>query len=180
MVTISATNLPAGTNSITAAYSGDVNYNGSTSTPLVLVVEPSPPSPTISAAVNAGSYGIAAAAGLATLFGTFPNLPTQALTIPAIIDGVSVFVDAVPAPIYYISPTQINFQVPWSGSASTNATMSVTNGTWSVSFSQVTIAPAAPGIFEMNAAHWGAWASTERESLRRGPSTLWFALSTYG
>jgi uncharacterized protein (TIGR03437 family) len=149
--TISVGNLSTGNHSITAVYSGDVNFNGSTSLPLLLVVEPSA---TIAATANAASYGIVPAGGLATLFGSFPGLPTQALTIPAIISSVSVFVDSIAAPVYYTSTTQINFQVPWS--AENNAKIQVTNGTWSVSTSDVTIAPAAPGIFEMNSAHQGA------------------------
>jgi uncharacterized protein (TIGR03437 family) len=149
--TIPVSNLSAGSHSIAAVYSGDVNYNGSTSLPLLLVVEPSP---TIAATVNAASYGIVAAGGLATLFGSFPGLPTEALTIPGMIDSVSVFVDSSAAPLYFTSPSQINFQVPWS--TENNATVQVSNGTWSVSTFDVTIAPAAPGIFEMNAAHQGA------------------------
>ncbi len=148
---ISVSSLATGNHSITAVYSGDVNYAASTSPPLTLVVEPSA---TIAATANAASYGLVPAGGLATLFGSFPGLPTQSLTIPAIISTVAVFVDSIAAPIYYTSPTQINFQVPWE--AENNATIQVSNGTWTASQSDVAIAPAAPGIFEMNASEQGA------------------------
>jgi hypothetical protein len=35
-----------------------------------------------------------------------PNLPTK-------LGGTSVYFDGIPAPLYYVSPTQINAQVPW-------------------------------------------------------------------
>src|ERR1035441_10377040 len=66
---------------------------------------------------NAASYSTTLARGsLATIFGT--NLSTstvQALPLPwaKSLGGASVTVGGVAAPLYYASPTQINFHVPY-------------------------------------------------------------------
>jgi uncharacterized protein (TIGR03437 family) len=53
------------------------------------------------------------------------------------------------APLFYVSPTQINFQIP-AGTANGTATITVTNGTMNVT-GTITIASLAPGIFSADA-----------------------------
>lgn len=71
--------------------------------------------------VNAASYGLpgsfgASAGSIASIFGT--GLATSTLTattlpLPLTLGTTSVRVQGIPAPLFYVSPTQINFQLPW-------------------------------------------------------------------
>jgi uncharacterized protein (TIGR03437 family) len=77
--------------------------------------------------------------------------PAQAVAapFPVTLGGVNVTVNAMQAPLYYVSPTQINFVVPWETSG-TQATIVVqVNGLTSNSMN-VAIAPGAPQIFTVN------------------------------
>jgi uncharacterized protein (TIGR03437 family) len=66
--------------------------------------------------------------------------------LPTLLDGVSVSVGNQPAAVYYISPTQIDFQVP-AGLPTGNAGVVVNNnGIANVPFN-VSIAPASPAFF---------------------------------
>ncbi len=56
-----------------------------------------------------------AAGGIGTLFGsgfTDQTLEADALPLPTTLGGVQVFVNGVPAALFFVSPTQINFQLP--------------------------------------------------------------------
>jgi uncharacterized protein (TIGR03437 family) len=66
------------------------------------------------------------------------NLPTS-------LDGVQVKVNNLPAAVWYISPTQVNFQVP-AGITGTATVQVITNGQTSNSVSAAT-ATISPGIF---------------------------------
>jgi uncharacterized protein (TIGR03437 family) len=54
------------------------------------------------------------------------------------------------APLFYVSTSQINFQIPI-GTASGNATITVTNSAGGVSLGSITVADIAPGIFSASA-----------------------------
>jgi hypothetical protein len=80
--TLNTTNLPLGTDSITAQYSGDANYQAATSSPVqVIVAVPQGPVATLTATPNASSM-----------------LPTQDLIVTANVAGVS----GKPTPTGYI------------------------------------------------------------------------------
>ena len=103
--------------------------------------------------VNAASYQPALAPGaLASAFGvnlstgTKDNLFDAAnQSFPTTVGGVSVAVDGHPAPLTYVSPTQVNFQVPWEVT-SASAPVQITNGTQSDP-EPASIAAAAPSVF---------------------------------
>ena len=94
---------------------------------------------------------------LTTLFGTglsdqTPAPPSPATTLPRELGGTEVYVDGQRAPLLYVSPTQINLQVPyeysdrngstaWVRIAHSDGTVTVTN---SIAFP---LAPQNPGIF---------------------------------
>jgi uncharacterized protein (TIGR03437 family) len=74
--------------------------------------------PTIHSIVDAATYGRAeiSAGSLATIFGSELAKSTAAATtfpLPEELVGTSVTIGGVEAPLLYVSPTQINFQVPW-------------------------------------------------------------------
>lgn len=72
--------------------------------------------------VNAASFAGAEQPGLGIAPGSIASLFGQALSprtraadslpLPRTLEGTSVTVDGLPAPLFYVSPTQINFQVP--------------------------------------------------------------------
>jgi uncharacterized protein (TIGR03437 family) len=101
---------------------------------------------------------------LLTLFGSnfSPDvLAASSVPLPAQLDGVSATINNMIAPMWYVSPGQINLQVPYEIPANSTATLNLNNNgqTTSVSF---VVAAAAPGIFtDANGAPAGQ-ASAER------------------
>jgi uncharacterized protein (TIGR03437 family) len=111
-----------------------------------------PAAPTISASGvgNAASFAAKLSPGaLATVFGTgFSSTILQPdEPLPTLLAGVSVLVNGKASPIYYLSPTQINFQVPWSTptTGSVNVVVSVAGGNSNTI--AVPVSTAAPGLF---------------------------------
>jgi uncharacterized protein (TIGR03437 family) len=103
------------------------------------------------AAVNAASYAGAVAPGsIATVFG----LELAAATATAS-DGrpaptlgkTQLSVAGIPAPLFYASPTQLNFQVPWETPASEPASLQVTVNGRPGNAARMAVAQFAPGIF---------------------------------
>ena len=68
------------------------------------------------------------------------------LPLPTVLDNVSVTVNGVAAPLYYISPTQLNVQIPYETPASGKVTLSVGNNGQTAS-TMIQMSAAAPGIF---------------------------------
>jgi len=93
-------------------------------------------------------------AGLAT-----DVLNSQTTPLPTTLAGTTVNVrdgNGVErlAPLFFISPTQINYLLPL-GTATGTATITVTNGDGARSVGTVRIAPVAPGLFTANASGQG-------------------------
>ena len=87
--------------------------------------------------------------GFLTLFGTgLAPQPATASSIPfpTILGGVQVSVNGTPAPVYFVSPTQINAVAPYNATGSTAVIVVTVNGTKSNVVS-VPLAPTAPGVF---------------------------------
>jgi uncharacterized protein (TIGR03437 family) len=100
---------------------------------------------------NAASFQPAVAPGsLASIFGS--NLAgttgsASAAPLPTTIAGTSVTVNGRPAPLVYVSPTQINFQTPYEISPGTASVVVTAAGSSSPS-ATVTVSASAPGIFQ--------------------------------
>jgi uncharacterized protein (TIGR03437 family) len=99
--------------------------------------------------VNAASYSAAslAPASLATVFGA--NLSSASAQAPAggyptSLAGVTVLLGGQPCPLWYVSPTQINFAVPSSITAPGRYTLMIGSAT-----SDVLIKNVSPGIFTL-------------------------------
>lgn len=110
---------------------------------------------TVSSALAPGSIATIAGTDLAAAPATAMTLPW-----PQTLGGVSVTFDGLPAALIYVSPTQLNVQVPWSildqGQASRTAAVVVTrNGVESAPMNAA-IVRVAPGIFTANAMGTGA------------------------
>lgn len=88
---------------------------------------------------------------IASLYGT--SLALDTLLVPApwpqTLGGASILTNGKPAAMYYVSPGQINFQVPWEAAGSTQGTVGITTGTQSATQS-FNLAATAPGLFSTN------------------------------
>lgn len=128
--------------------------------------------PSIAAVTNAATLapmtgpGHAVAPGsIGTIFGqnlASGTAPAQGYPLPVLLAGTSVTVDGVSAPLFYVSPTQINFQVPYATIPLTSAmtgepplayghaavVVSTAEGA-SDSFTADTL-PSSPGLFTMD------------------------------
>jgi uncharacterized protein (TIGR03437 family) len=106
-------------------------------------------SPIIGGMANGASFLQTFAPGmLLSVFGSQLSIGTAAagsIPLPVQLAGVTATVNGVAAPLYYVSPGQINLQVPDSLSAGP-ATVTIDNNGHSAS-ATITLAAAAPGIF---------------------------------
>jgi uncharacterized protein (TIGR03437 family) len=138
--------------------------------------------PTITAVTNVASYGaIAISPGeLVTIFGTNigPSTPAS-MTITAsgyvatTLSGVTLTIDSQPAPLLYVSQTQVTAQVPYEVTIGTGKQVSLTSGTNSPATSTVTTAAQAPGLFTSDGSGAG-----QAAALNYGATTLAYTLNT--
>ncbi len=116
--------------------------------PVAFVVGDSPDI-TISGIGNAASGAQVFSPGqLAAVYGTGLASALQIAAVqplPFTFSGTSATVNGVSAPLWFVSPTQINLQIPFEASAGT-ATLAINNG-GKVAAYNIQIGPAAPGIF---------------------------------
>lgn len=101
--------------------------------------------------VNAASFtsGGVSPGSIATLFGTkltAAKASAERFPLPRTLAGAQLFVNGVPAPLFYVSPTQINFQVPF-GIASDTALIQVISSSGANASIIVPVAPIQPGLF---------------------------------
>jgi uncharacterized protein (TIGR03437 family) len=82
-----------------------------------------------------------------TGFGNAPFLADDGFAWPTTAKGVSVKVNGVAAPLYYVSPVQINFQVPWATPTTGTVNVAVLVNGGSSNIAAVPVATAAPGLF---------------------------------
>lgn len=140
--------LPAGSTTITATYNGssaatvhmNVNSSGSGSAE----------APAVSKATNGASFQQGFAPGsVLSLFGSELSPLTQGASstpLPLSISGVEVLVNGVAAPLYYVSPGQLNVQIPYETTVGGTAVVSMNNN-GRVTTRNIHIAAASPGIF---------------------------------
>jgi uncharacterized protein (TIGR03437 family) len=147
---LSATQLAAGANTIEAQYSGDSSYNGGSASASITVTTPSNGAPSVKNMTNGASFTTAVApGGILTIFGG--NLApavagTPGTPLPTMLTGTTVTIAGVPAPLYYVSPTQLNVQVPYEVQAGSKVPVQVYNNGESV-YADLTTTATAPAIF---------------------------------
>lgn len=149
-LSVNGAQLAAGSNTIVAQYSGDGSFNGATGTAAIFVTSGQSGPPAIGGLTNGGSFKQAYAPGMIlSVFGTqlAPSTASAAaVPLPTNLAGVSATVNGVTAPLYYVSPGQLNIQIPYETQANTTATLTVNNNGQTAS-SNFRVASAAPGIF---------------------------------
>jgi uncharacterized protein (TIGR03437 family) len=149
-LTVNSFQLSAGTNTITAQYSGDGNYNAATSAAVTITI-PVSTAPAITGVTNAASFKQVYAPGMIlAVFGSNLGPATPALApsvpLPTSLGGVTVTINGVAAPLYYVSSGQLNVQIPYATTVNATATLTVSYGGQSASISFL-VSAAAPGIF---------------------------------
>ena len=110
--------------------------------------------PRITAVGNGADFSAAVAPGsLGSIFGTglaVSAASATAVPFPTALNGVSVSFGGRAARLSYVSPTQINFQVPY-GVPLGGAGVIVTNGTAASNTLQISVTATAPGVFQYGA-----------------------------
>jgi len=137
---------------------------------------------------NAASYlGTLAPGALAVLYGTnladntFTNVTDANGNFVTSVGNVSVSVDGTPAPLTYVSPTQINFQVPWATTVPGLAVnVQVTRASEVSNVEPITVsANASPALFLQDFTNGIAWMTgpgcetTECPATANGVYQLW-------
>jgi uncharacterized protein (TIGR03437 family) len=119
---------------------------------------PAKPTFTANAVTNGASFSNSLSRGsVTTIFGANLAPPGGAASatfvpLPVSLDGVMVTVDGMPAPLWYVSPGQISFQMPWEAPLAGTSNLEVYNGLGVSDEVPVTLSPDAPGIFEYSPA----------------------------
>ncbi len=145
---INGLQLPVGSGAITAT------YNSSSSTPLAVSVTSSGSGSTAAPAVKSVTNGASFAQGFApgavlTIFGSNLAPVTQSASsvpLPLSVSGTEVLVNGVAAPLYYVSPGQLNVQIPYEVNVGSEAVVSINNN-GQVTTQAFPVAAAAPGVF---------------------------------
>jgi uncharacterized protein (TIGR03437 family) len=103
----------------------------------------------VTAATNAASFKQVYAPGMIlAVFGTSLAGAAQSASstpLPLQLSGVTVAVNGIAAPLYYVSPTQVNLQIPYSAAAGSAAVTVSYNG--QTTTANINIAANSPGIF---------------------------------
>jgi uncharacterized protein (TIGR03437 family) len=146
------------------AVSGGKVYIADFGNNAVRLLTPAAEVPQISASgvVNDASYESPLVPGsIAAVFGDFfLTAGTSNTEVPLVtsLQNLSFQFGTNAAPLYYVSGTQVNLQVPWELAGQTSAALTPTlNGTAGAS-ETVTVAPYAPAIFTLNSQGTGAGA----------------------
>lgn len=150
-VTVDPSKLGPGTYPSSVVINGDGVSNSPLVVPVTLNVTPAPPLFTAAGVVNAASdvAGPLAPGSLFTIFGTnLANVTTMAGPLPPSLDNVSMTIGGFTAPVQFISPTQVNAQVPFEVGLGQQPLV-YSKGALQLTI-QVTIVPAQPGIFLVN------------------------------
>jgi uncharacterized protein (TIGR03437 family) len=142
--------LTSGANAITAQYSGDSQYDSASATVTITVAAVVSGVPSITGLANGASFTPTyAPGGILTVFGkqlapatgSAPQVP-----LPNRMAGVSATINGIAAPLYYVSPSQLNIQIPYGIPPNTRVTLTVSSNGQSA-FDSFPIAATAPGIF---------------------------------
>ena len=148
---VKGSQLPPGSATILAAYTAAPAATVSASVAMsVTSTGASKGIPALTGVSNGASFQAVYAPGMIlSIFGSQLAPSTSSagsVPLPVSIAGVAVTVNGVAAPLYYISPGQLNIQIPYETAASATATVTVNNN-GQVASQSFLMAPTAPGIF---------------------------------
>jgi uncharacterized protein (TIGR03437 family) len=152
-----------------------LNRNTLPAEPEVWIMQPN----ANAAVVNAGSFvggQPMAPLSLGAIFGSFTNVTTanaQGFPLPAMLGNVEVMVGGRAAPLLFVSPTQINFQVSNRLELTAQALVEIRVAGATVARSQLTVLPGAPGLFVATDVNFRPISASA--PIRRGDALVIFA-----
>jgi len=120
-----------------------------------------PPSISTGGIVSSASYTASAPVApgsLVSVFGTFPvdTAQANAAPLPTTLSGLSAQFNGTQAPLFYVSGTQVNAQVPWELQGQPQASVTVSAGGTTSAPQKVTLANVGLGVFAVNGQGQGA------------------------
>jgi uncharacterized protein (TIGR03437 family) len=157
--------LAVGTSPV-AIVAGEFNGDGRTdlavladSSHVFVLLGAAAPTMNAGGVVTGANYSTQLASGqISTIFGTgfsFSSTFASAVPLPTVLDGVSVTVNGILAPLFFVGPGQINFQIPWEVLGQSPASVVTTvNGSASAART-VNLSALSPGIFTTNSSGSG-------------------------
>jgi uncharacterized protein (TIGR03437 family) len=150
-LTVSGSQLSAGSGTITAVYSQGSSSSVTASVAVsVSGASASSGTPLVLGAANGASFQHTYSPGMIlSVFGSqlAPSAANaSSVPLPVATEGVAATINNVAAPLYYVSPDQLNIQIPYETAVNQVATLRINNNGLIGSF-QFNVAPAAPGIF---------------------------------
>ncbi|MDX2029921.1 MAG: CHRD domain-containing protein, partial [Blastocatellia bacterium] len=134
------------------------NSNGLLSKPLVLVVAGTTNSVAVTTTDAARFGALVAPDSIASSFGAGLATASLSATVfppPMLLDGSSIYVNGIQAGLFFVSPQQINYQIP-PGTAPGAASVVIVNKNGEVSRGTVNVAPTIPAIFTAKSDGTGA------------------------
>jgi len=142
--------LAAGANTIAIQYNGDNSYLEASTSVAITITSAAIGTPAINGVANGASFAQAfAPGGILSIFGTQLAPATGialSVPLPSQLAGVTVSINGQTAPLYYVSSTQLNVQIPYGLPANSMVALAVDNNGQSGS-SSFLVSGAAPGIF---------------------------------
>ena len=149
-LSVAASQLSAGANNIAAQYNSDNSTFTDAAASVTVTVTAGPSTPTITGIADGASFSHSYAPGeVLSIFGTGLATAAQAaasVPLPASMGGVTVTVSGVTAPLYAVSPGQLNVQIPYETPVNSNATLVVQSNGQSASY-PFNVSATAPAIF---------------------------------
>ena len=151
-----------------------INKNNLPTEPEVWIMQPN----ANAAVVNAGSYAAGqpmSPLSLGAIFGNFTNATmgtAQSFPLPTAIGNVEVLVGGRAAPLLFVSPQQINFQISSKLELTAQALVEIKVAGTIVARSQLTVLSGAPGIFVATDLNYRPIGATT--AIKRGePLIIW-------
>ncbi len=125
--------------------------------------------------VDSASYRPSVTAGgTATVFGyslARAVASAAAVPLPTSLGGTQVTIGGIAVPLLYVSPSQINLQIPWELAGQAQAAVVVTTAVGSSTAATVNISAAAPAIYTANASGTGQGAALNLQGQTAGAAT---------
>jgi uncharacterized protein (TIGR03437 family) len=165
--------IPAGELGNAGAFAVRVRLNDNTLTNSRHLALASSVSSQAAATVDAASYGTATAAGqIVALFGTglvqgTGTAAANSLPLPRSLQGASVYVNGVAAPLYFAAGNQINYQMPYSTTDGAAAVTALRDD-GVASRGTANIASVAPALFSADASGKGQAVAQNLDFSRNG------------
>jgi uncharacterized protein (TIGR03437 family) len=144
------------TNTAAVAGGGELNTSNDSASDATTINPPAqlPAANNSAGIVNAASYVPTVAAGsIASVFGS--NLSSvqafaSTIPLPTTLASTSFQIGGRAAPLFFVSPSQVNLQIPWELAGQQQASVLATVGGVVSSQQTVSLAPFAPGLFTLN------------------------------